>query len=125
MMGTDAPLSVAVAPGGLTLRWSDGESTASAQTLRAICPCAPCRSERPRSQFGVARNASTLVEALPIGHDAIQRRFSDGHERGIYPSRDLRELVDAVASSSGVVVYAGSFSNAMFDSTFRAEKSSQ
>jgi len=97
MTGTDAPLSVALAPGGLTLHWRDGESSISAQTLRANCLCAPCRSERLRGQFGAAHNASTLVDAQPIGHYAIQLRFSDGHERGIYPWRYLRELADAVA----------------------------
>jgi DUF971 family protein len=98
MTGTDAPLSVALAPDALTLHWSDGESTVSAQTLRANCLCALCRSERLRGKFGAAPNASTLVDALPIGHYAIQLRFSDGHERGIYPWTYLRELADAVAS---------------------------
>ena len=98
MTSTAALLSVALAPDALTLHWSDGESTVSATRLRAGCRCAPCQSARVRGEPAAAHDALTLVDALPIGHYAVQLRFSDGHERGIYPWAYLRDLAgDAIS----------------------------
>jgi DUF971 family protein len=98
MTSAAAPLSVALAADALTLRWSDGESTLSATRLREGCRCAPCHSARLRGESVAAHDALTLVDALPIGHYAVQLRFSDGHERGIYPWTYLRELAgDAIS----------------------------
>jgi len=85
------PLSIALAPGSLTLQWSDGTSMLPAALLRASCRCASCQTARLRGE-AVDGGAATLVDALPVGHYALQLRFDDGHERGIYPWQALREL---------------------------------
>jgi DUF971 family protein len=99
MTSDAAPLSVTLAADALTLHWSDGESTVSATKLREGCRCAPCQSARLRGNPAAAHEALTLVDALPIGHYAVQLRFSDGHERGIYPWAYLRELAGERSSA--------------------------
>lgn len=87
------PLSVALARDSLTLHWDDGIGTIAAATLRAHCRCALCQSARLRGHLAVpAGDEVLLVDALPVGHYALQLRFADGHERGIYPWQALREL---------------------------------
>jgi len=101
MTGAAAPLSLALAPHALTLHWSDGESALSAAVLRARCRCAPCQSARLRGEPASTAVPPTLVDALPVGHYAIQLHFSDGHDRGIYPWAYLRELSGEVAAGAG------------------------
>jgi len=99
MTSAAAPLSVILAADALTLRWSDSDSTVSAKRLREGCRCAQCQSARVRGVPAAAHDALTLVDALPIGHYAVQLRFSDGHERGIYPWAYLRELAGERSSA--------------------------
>ena len=94
MSGIADPLSVALAPEALTLQWHDGPSSLAAAVLRASCRCAPCQSARLRGETIEIDARVVLVDAQPIGHYAVQLRFSDGHERGIYPWAYLRELSD-------------------------------
>ena len=98
MTSAAVPLSLTLATDALTLHWSDGESTVSATRLREGCRCALCQSARLRGEAAAAHDALTLVDALPIGHYAVQLRFSDGHERGIYPWAYLRKLAGDATS---------------------------
>ncbi len=91
MNAGQAPLSVELGREALTLRWADGASTIPAATLRAHCRCAACQSARLRG-LAVDATDAALVDALPVGHYALQLRFADGHERGIYPWPALRAL---------------------------------
>ena len=86
------PLSVALAPQALTLQWGDGASSIPAVLLRASCRCAPCQSARLRGQPPAVADGIALVDAVPVGHYALQLVFSDGHDRGIYPWAALKEL---------------------------------
>ncbi len=95
------PLSVSLAPDALTLQWHDGSSSLAAAVLRANCRCAPCQSSRLRGEAIEVDTGVSLVDAQPIGHYAVQLRFSDGHERGIYPWAYLRELGRAAGPSVG------------------------
>ena len=101
MTGAAAPLSLALAPHALTLHWSDAESSISAPTLRAGCRCAPCQSARLRGEPAAIDVTLTLTDALPIGHYAVQLRFSDGHDRGIYPWAYLKELAGEAIPGAG------------------------
>jgi DUF971 family protein len=92
MTGTQPPLQVALAPQALTLHWSDTVASVPAALLRANCRCAPCLSARLRGAETAPAPALALVDAVPVGHYALQLRFNDGHERGIYPWALLREL---------------------------------
>lgn len=97
MSVTEAPLSVALAPHALTLHWPDAITSVPAAVLRASCRCAPCLSARLRGTEIAPASAPTLVDAAAIGHYALQLRFADGHDRGIYPWAMLRELAAAAA----------------------------
>jgi DUF971 family protein len=97
-----APRSVTLDAKALTLHWSDGDGAILAATLRAACRCAPCQSRRLRGEPVEVGPTLTLVEALPVGHYAVQLRFSDGHDRGIYPWVYLRELAGTATAATRV-----------------------
>lgn len=101
MSGAADPSSVSLAPDALTLQWPDGPSSLAAAVLRANCRCAPCQSLRLRGETIEVDAGVSLVDAQAIGHYAVQLRFSDGHERGIYPWPYLRALGGAAAHSAG------------------------
>jgi DUF971 family protein len=81
---------------GLRITWGDGHvSLFNAAGLRRACPCAQCVNEwtgqrvlRPES---VAEEL-TINDLSLVGRYAINFRWSDGHETGIYSFRYLREL---------------------------------
>ena len=86
------PSSVELLDGQLRLAWSDGIREDEAVTLRAACRCADCRAAE-RNGLPCSLRSDVLVErVVPVGAYALQLRFSDGHDRGIYPFRYLREL---------------------------------
>lgn len=84
----------------LEFRWADGtQHLAPYQLLRSSCPCADCKAQRMAGQGGQARNppstaAVRLADIRPVGAYGVQFVFSDGHDRGIFPWRFLRELLD-------------------------------
>jgi len=83
-------------PRTLAISWADGqESLYDVRQLRLACGCAECVDE----WTGVARldDASVPEDVHPrsiesVGRYAIQIRWSDGHETGIYPFERLRAL---------------------------------
>jgi DUF971 family protein len=101
---TAAPASVDVSLGeGVTIAWRDGHhSHFAVAALRAACPCATCQdlhgegrqppaaASNPLQLFQAAPNR--LLEAKPVGRYALQLRFSDGHETGIFTWEYLRSL---------------------------------
>ncbi|HEY8743363.1 MAG TPA: DUF971 domain-containing protein [Chloroflexota bacterium] len=80
------------------ISWADGHQSAySFAQLRWACPCAHCQGEMGRP--GVLANASTLtvaeqqlVDLQLVGRYALQPRWADGHETGIYAFEDLRAI---------------------------------
>jgi len=95
----ELPLSVDIAADRLTLHWPDGPSTWLAAELRARCRCADCHTARLRGNATSSTGAAaTLVGATAIGHYALQLRFADGHDRGIFPWATLRALRDMAAT---------------------------
>lgn len=92
----DAPTQIQIdqAAGMLEVSWHDGSGGhISHQRLRACCACADCKAQMLNGRFSAPPAEIRIIEALPVGSYAVQFRFSDGHERGIYPWRYLRELV--------------------------------
>ncbi len=85
-------------PRELAIRWADGaESLYAVRDLRLACGCARCVDEW--SGEGRLDPASVPADVHPLGIEpvgryAIQVRWSDGHDTGIYPYRRLRELAD-------------------------------
>jgi DUF971 family protein len=77
--------------GELRVQWGEAEQVISHARLRGACPCSQCRAARLKGAISVVREdvRVTRIEAQGYG---VQLVFSDGHERGIYPWRYLREL---------------------------------
>ena len=98
------------AGGWLELEWSDaGVKRALLSDVRQACPCALCedlRAEGAKTQgLHMIREEETpsaeLVEVTPVGNYAIQIRWSDGHDTGIYTYSLLKQLArDRDMSSS-------------------------
>lgn len=85
----------------LCIAWADGhESVFSAAFLRRNCPCATCRTtpEKPKGVISlpIAGDPKTqpkrLEGAALVGHYAVQLRWSDGHDTGIYDFKYLRTI---------------------------------
>lgn len=82
----------------LRLGWSDGRHTRhSMATLRRLCPCATCRTEREKMQGakglaslrviqpkGPSVEQAAILEVIPVGRYALSFRWNDGHQTGIY-----------------------------------------
>ena len=80
--------------GVLEIAWSDGSTSRLRHaTLRDHCRCANCEQRR-RYGPGVAAapDSLRLVRIEPVGEQALNLGFSDGHDRGIYPWAYLRQL---------------------------------
>ena len=104
MTDADAPESPATTPTRiaqqgprqLAISWADGEtSTYDVRALRMACGCAKCIDEWTGE--GTLDPDSVPLDVHPlkiesVGRYAIQIRWSDGHDTGIYPFRRLREL---------------------------------
>jgi DUF971 family protein len=89
----------------LAIRWNDGtESYFDLQFLRRACPCAACGGEpdvlghvsRPNVKY--SEDSFRLTGFNLVGGYAVQPRWDDGHETGIYSFQYLRRLSVAVSS---------------------------
>jgi DUF971 family protein len=83
----------------LALSWADGsESYIQLERLRRNCPCAVCQGEpdalgrvvKPVRKLG--DGAFQLVGIDPVGGYALQLRWADGHNSGIYGFDYLKRL---------------------------------
>jgi DUF971 family protein len=89
------PTAVEVSRDGeLLVSWDDGkQSRWPAAELRLACPCAACIDEwTGERKIDASRIAADIrpLAVEPVGNYAVQIRWSDGHETGIYPWRLLR-----------------------------------
>lgn len=93
------PLAVEKIGGELAVAWSDGvESFIGLEAMRRACPCAACAGEpdvtgavvRPAVNFGPG--SFELVGWQTVGGYAIQPRWGDGHQTGLYSYALLRRL---------------------------------
>ena len=83
----------------LAIRWNDGgESYFDLERLRRACPCAACGGE-PDVLGNISRPDVTytpasfeLVGWQLVGGYALQPRWSDGHNTGLYSFAYLRRL---------------------------------
>jgi DUF971 family protein len=88
---------------GLTVRWDDGsESFYPVEYLRRMSPSADARKLREEmarnpltvlpSSPGGSSGPLTALEAKLVGNYAINIRFSDGHDTGIFSWEYLRKI---------------------------------
>jgi DUF971 family protein len=89
----------------LRITWADGRvSLYQAAELRRACPCAQCVNEWTGQRV---LRPETISEELVIddlslvGRYALNFRWSDGHETGIYSFRYLREFAERAGASAG------------------------
>jgi DUF971 family protein len=85
------PDALAVRAGKLLLRWGDVDFEFDGDQLRSHCRCAGCRADALRGVVSSPRIKIEVLAITPLGY-GLQMHFSDGHNRGIYPWRYLREL---------------------------------
>ena len=101
------PVYDEIEPTGITLHssrklvevgWADGHvSSYPFELLRWGCPCAECRGEMGRpglldSPVALMPAQKELVDLQLVGRYAVQPRWADGHETGIYTFEDLRAM---------------------------------
>ena len=81
---------------GLRITWADDHvSRYSAAELRRECPCAQCVNEWTGQRVLKPETISqelTIADLSIVGRYALNFRWSDGHETGIYSFKYLREL---------------------------------
>lgn len=99
MQKTLQPLAVQKIGTELAISWNDGqESFIPLERLRRLCPCAACGGEpdvmghveRPSPAY--SDNSFELLSWQTIGGYALQLRWGDGHNTGIYSYAYLRKL---------------------------------
>jgi DUF971 family protein len=96
------PEAFAVRDTHLFLSWKDVKILLDGMYLRASCRCAECRSSKMTGVLKITapdeivRPNAALQAITPMGY-GLQLHFSDGHNRGIYPWRYLRELAQNIA----------------------------
>jgi DUF971 family protein len=87
---------------GLRITWADGKACRfDAPALRRACPCAQCVNEwtgqrtlKPEAVSDEVRIGDISI----VGRYALNFRWSDGHETGIYSFGYLRELCEQEAA---------------------------
>ncbi len=83
---------------GIRVTWADARVCHySASDLRRACPCAQCVNEWTGQRVVKPESISEdlIISDLKIvGRYALNFRWSDGHETGIYSFRYLRDLCE-------------------------------
>ena len=76
----------------LRILWDDDYlSDYPLRYLRGWCPCAACQGHGTERHFVKVENPR-LTSLSMVGHYALNPRWTDGHETGIYSFEYLREL---------------------------------
>lgn len=91
----------------LRITWGDDFiAFYSAPNLRRVCPCAQCVNEWTGQR---TLNPDSISESIQfndieiVGRYALNFKFTDRHETGIYSFRYLREIAETDNDDSGVV----------------------
>ena len=86
----------------LAIAWNDGaESFFKLETLRRACPCAACGGEPDvlgkvsRPHVSYTERSFQIIGFDLVGGYAVQPRWGDGHNTGIYSFTYLRRLGQA------------------------------
>jgi len=91
---------------GVDIQWADGHNSHySFAFLRDACPCALCDDERGKSgrkpgeapkpapgALPMFKPAAKPISAEAVGKYAIQFKWNDSHDAGIYSWQFLREI---------------------------------
>ncbi|MGH9944595.1 MAG: DUF971 domain-containing protein [Pyrinomonadaceae bacterium] len=92
---------------GLRITWGDGrECRYGAPQLRRVCPCARCVNEMTGERVLKPESIPddlTMENVELVGRYALNFRWSDGHNTGIYSFRLLRELCEQLGEQGQVI----------------------
>lgn len=78
--------------GVVRISWDDGHAADYDQEyLRGYCPCALCQGHGAQRRFIDAPGAR-LEDIRSVGNYAVELRWHDGHNTGIYTFEYLRSL---------------------------------
>ena len=101
------PKNVGLIGEELAIRWNDGiESYLPLEFLRRACPCAACGGEPDvlgnvmRPEVSYTEKSFMLAGFGMVGGYALQPRWADGHDTGIYSFQYLRRLEEATHPNS-------------------------
>lgn len=107
--GTPVRIDVRRGDGEMEIEWRGGRvDRLPLSGLRRWCPCALCSDQREsqaRDQglhmlSDQEREATADVEeVIPVGRYAIQIRWGDGHDTGIYTYDSLRRMGEGNAAN--------------------------
>lgn len=93
------------AEGWLEMEWADdGVLRVMLREVRKACPCALCEGLRVKQDMHlqmITADQTPSVELsaiVPVGNYALQFRWADGHDTGLYTYSHLKQL--ALAASS-------------------------
>jgi DUF971 family protein len=71
---------------------SNAVSEVSYARLRALCKCSQCEAlKRAGGEPEIASDLQ-IIETTTLGDHGLNIRFSDGHDRGIYPFVYLEDI---------------------------------
>ena len=83
---------------GVRITWADGQVCHyTAPALRRVCPCAQCVNEwtgERTLQPDKISDALQIADIQVVGRYALNFKWSDGHETGIYSFRLLHEMCE-------------------------------
>ena len=93
------PLSIKREANYINIEWSDGHKSAlEIVYLRRKCPCVMCKNADQRTPDGGVELPSFqskpigIVASAPVGNYALNFKFNDGHDTGIYSYDHLRKI---------------------------------
>ena len=86
----------------LLIDWGQGRrDETSAAALRDACRSSRSVRLQVDGWAVPAPKDITIAEVRPVGHYAVNLVFSDGHDRGIYPWRYLKEIAAKEFAAAG------------------------
>lgn len=85
----------------MEITWADGHtSRLPHEILRGYCPCATCQGHGGALHF-VEGGDQEIRDIEQVGNYALQFRWGDAHDSGIYSFRYLRSLCQCPACKPG------------------------
>jgi DUF971 family protein len=100
--GDVLPQEIVVSQDRLSMHiaWQDGRrANLSSHRLRSACRCAWCTRDRIMDRFKTEGASVSLVGVEMLGSHGLHIKFSDGHERGIFPWLYLGEIAEGLEIS--------------------------
>ncbi len=90
----------------LYIKWNDdSESLIKLETLRKLCPCATCVTERERQSktyIPILNKIQIEISGInQVGSYAVSITWKDGHNTGIYEFSYLKKLGEDLKSNYG------------------------